>query len=94
MFHLCLFGTFTVVAEFRFEPFTRWFRFMGSFLGLGLFYLFVFTLAWGTETYELITAIVFASVVGHRSCLCARTTTIMQVKTPDRTLAHATNLYP
>jgi len=57
-----IFGLFIVLAELRFERALRFFSFLCSFAGLGLFYIFVGGLALGGEWYNYVLAAAFLTI--------------------------------
>eukprot|EP00823_Brevimastigomonas_motovehiculus_P004406 TRINITY_DN2906_c0_g1_i1.p1 TRINITY_DN2906_c0_g1~~TRINITY_DN2906_c0_g1_i1.p1 ORF type:complete len:255 (+),score=53.47 TRINITY_DN2906_c0_g1_i1:62-826(+) len=56
-----LFGVLIILAELKWKPLLKWFRFLATYLGLGLFYLFLGGFALNDAWYDIILAI----------CLCA-----------------------
>jgi len=57
-----LFGLLIVLAELRFERALRFFSFLCSYAGLGLFYIFVGGLALGGEWYNYVLAVCFLAI--------------------------------
>lgn len=57
-----LFGILIILAELRMEKWLKFFTFLTSYLGLGLFYVFVGGLALGGDWYEIVLAICFLAV--------------------------------
>jgi len=57
-----LFGVLIILAELRMEKWLRFFTFLNSYLGLGIFYVFVGGLALGDAWYEIMLAILFLAL--------------------------------
>jgi len=57
-----LFGFLIILAELRLEKWLKFFTFLNSYFGLGIFYIFVGGLALGGAWYEYVLAIAFLAM--------------------------------
>jgi len=58
-FYLIIFGALIIFAELRWLRFLKGFKFLTTYLGLGLFYVFVGGLALNSSLFEIVVAIIF-----------------------------------